>query len=59
MFFKLEIDEEGSYCPLLYQREGKSACGHDDAFDRDTQKDYCRGNLLKRPEWCPLIEIEE
>ncbi len=56
---KYMIEICGGVCPLLQFRDFTSHCGHNDAMDLINFKDDCKGNLDKKPSWCPLVEVEE
>ena len=58
MKYILEMPEQYQ-CLLVTYRDRESVCVHEDAMDRVTFRDNCKGKLNDRPDWCPLIEVKE
>lgn len=49
--------DEDYRCMLVIERDKQSVCGLDDGMDPVTFRDNCKGNLTKRPDWCPLTKV--
>jgi len=51
--------QEAYTCCLLDGGKETTICSHEDAMDAVTFQSDCKGNLKERPDWCPLVEVED